>query len=725
MPSRPNQQGITSLFLFQNSLEGILFSISLLSLPADPKNAIFAGYSLSRLVMVIGMAAASALFLIFAIRERKSSFLYNRLKPILPDTKLYNAVVRIILVLAFFAGTALLVAGRLYGRYELYTIRLKPALLWFILILIQSVVVLVFLKKRTAANESLPLKAERSTTRLFLLIGVILIAVWAFLLLSGMGIMADQYYWNEAGVPLLWVQVVFALVIAFAIHRIAQALRIIDHPASRNDTSTPTIRKLLPDIGFFFLLWILSAVILIKTPQQAQPWAPGKYPPHELYYPIADAMDYYISAEFAVIGQHLANDGLSDKPLYTILIFFLQLITGDDFVRLTNWHVIVMALYMPLLYILGKILHSRKAGIFLALLAVFYEYNAITSTAIVNLPTVKILMSEVLVRIGLLVLAILFISAFKNRKIPLVYLAAAGAVLGWNTLIRYNTWLLLPLLLALVFFTGLSYFRGKYRLAISAVFLAGCFLAISGWMAREELTHSNALFFLSRFSSTVWSGRYFPSSDSEPNAAATPAPVEIQANEPETDQPSVTPASSTRILPLPAAFANHFFHNAVSSLVSLPVTFRIDSLYRTIKGTPIYSYDWAGEIKPAEILLSVFNLLLIAAGLVYAWKRHSWAGLMPAILFAGYHAGNAVALTSGNRYVLPVLWCILFYYAVGLLEAICWVSKKILITDLKNLPEEYKLDTGKRPSRGNNIKTIPCHYSPGSYLAGQLGIFVY
>ena len=681
---------LTSWMFFLGSLEGLVFSIYLLSIPADAKNAALAGYSLSRLALLLVMLALTGVFLWMGLRERKNTLLEQRLIRVIQPPGIYNKLILLLLLLFTLDLFVLLIPSYRFSVYEAHFVRVRPILLWDLLLCLKAVILLAGLRKPwQAIQPEGDLTGRRMTIRLVLLAALMAITLWVFIFISRLGVTPDQYYWNEAGVPLLVWQVVLALLLTFLFHRTGRVLGVFPADTRPAADGRATLRAHLPDALVFLLLWLVAALLWMRTPQQPHPWAPGSHPPNHAYYPISDSLDYYVNAEFAVLGQKLGNGGLSDKPLYSILLFLLQLATRGDFNRLVNWHVVVMASYPALLYLLGRLLHSRKAGLLLAFLAIFYEVNSISSTAIVNIPTPKGLLSEELARIGLVLLAILLVVAFKSRRVPLAYLIAAGGVFGWNTLMRYNTWSVLPLLVLLVYFAGRQLTKMQ-RLLLPAVFLIGCLVGLSGWMAREGITHSNTFFFLSRFSSTVLVGRYDGSALSHANEGSPPpTPVSGAADtEPggttlpegqENLQASSTPGRAW--LSLPVAMSNHFLHNLASSVVSLPLSLKTVRLYTTIKQTVVYSIDWRGELQPGEIVISVVNLVLVSIGVSAGWRRRRWAGMLPLVIFIGYHAGNAAALTSGNRYVTPVLWCLLLYYAAGLLEVVNWLSKYAFLRD--------------------------------------------
>jgi len=59
-----------------------------------------------------------------------------------------------------------------------------------------------------------------------------------------------------------------------------------------------------------------------------------------------------------------------------------------------------------------------------------------------------------------------------------------------------------------------------------------------------------------------------------------------------------------------------------------------------------------------------------------AYRKFGLAGLTGVIIQLGYYAGNALSQTSGGRYLEPVHWVTLFYYSLGILMVITFLSKR-------------------------------------------------
>jgi hypothetical protein len=68
--------------------------------------------------------------------------------------------------------------------------------------------------------------------------------------------------------------------------------------------------------------------------------------------------------------------------------------------------------------------------------------------------------------------------------------------------------------------------------------------------------------------------------------------------------------------------------------------------------------------------------MMISLGVGVAWERNKLLGLLPVVIYLAYILSNALALTSGGRYITPVDWIICIYYLAGLFQIVSWVLRK-------------------------------------------------
>jgi hypothetical protein len=117
---------------------------------------------------------------------------------------------------------------------------------------------------------------------------------------------------------------------------------------------------------------------------------------------------------------------------------------------------------------------------------------------------------------------------------------------------------------------------------------------------------------------------------------------------------------------------SHFFHNQIAAVFSLPLTVNFQNLKQTIDSA-LWKKNWAGELTAQNSLMLFLNLCLIGLGLSLAWDRWRLAGLIPGLVEILYFLANALARTSGSRYLVPADWVIYFYYGLGLIQLAEWL----------------------------------------------------
>lgn len=130
--------------------------------------------------------------------------------------------------------------------------------------------------------------------------------------------------------------------------------------------------------------------------------------------------------------------------------------------------------------------------------------------------------------------------------------------------------------------------------------------------------------------------------------------------------------------------STHMLNSSIQTFLILPEAYRVDGLLGlAARRAPTeiwnaccsieayvdrlpYWGPWDGRFSSLSLLPLALNLLLIAAGLSYAWKLRRWIGLTPLLMGITYIIFNGALRNSGGRYVLPVDWISLMYFSIGL-----------------------------------------------------------
>jgi hypothetical protein len=243
----------------------------------------------------------------------------------------------------------------------------------------------------------------------------------------------------------------------------------------------------------------------------------------------------------------------------------------------------------------------------------------------------------------------------------------AGGILGAVVLIRLNPFLLIPAVPLFLFFSSAR--RKKAWLAQSLAFLLGCAIVLAPWVVTGK-DAAGTPYLLVKFYDII-NVRYGPSGalPSENNFGFWPSPASALAGQ----AVDLAPLSSGFDLPpistqtFPGFIINHTLHNFVGAFLSLPDSIQIaDQNLAVLTSRP----TWTAGLDTVSVQQAPFlllNLVFLAGGLGWSWKRWKWAGLAPVFVFAAYALSLGFGRTSGSRYLVPIDWVVNFYFGLGLL----------------------------------------------------------
>lgn len=700
---------ISVLYFSLAAAEGLAALVYLLSIPADPKNVILLGLSLPRLLAAAGLLAAFLLaggLTLSAWREAPG--LKRGIEKVLGQKRPFYLALGTAGLLGAAGWLLSFMPGYRFMQLEPYFIRLQPLIYWITLVGLQTVFFLLAGSRRLHWTRLRQALAEQKPG---LLLGLAFLAaslaVWAWVALSGVGLQPDMF-WNKAGVPLLGLQVLPAwaaglLVLAAGIWRKRPAAT-----AGGGQTRLDWI-----DLGISLGLWILTALLWLGEPLPHNHFAPGPYPPNHVNYPYSDAAVYDICAQSALIGKGLCFGQYVDKPLYSVFLLILHLLSGRDYSLVIAFQVVVMALLPVVLYWMGKALHSRAAGVTAGLLAAFKGANAIAATLLIwDVSNPKFMMSEYPMALALAVFCLAAVDWLKSAARPTLAALAAGGWLGLASFIRHNAWFLLPVIPA----AALLPYGKRWRewAKVCLLFILVLFVTIAPWMWRSSEVDGEALYFLIPFRTVIWGGRYeFEVEYEQPPAIEPEAaqPGQVGATPPAAAP--VEPAKQRRrfnILPnlvssfgrLAAQVSNHFVHNLTASVFTLPSFPLFDDLKGAVsreQPDSLWSAEWDGQMSAPTRLMLVVNLLILAAGVGSAGRRWKTAGALPLLVYLVYNAGISVARTSGGRYIVPMDWVVYFYYAIGLVQLAAWGAALLGFSPPEESREEQ---AASLPAAGNS-----------------------
>ncbi len=465
---------------------------------------------------------------------------------------------------------------------------------------------------------------------------------WAALLLAllvvsltRLGLKPDAAYWAEPGVPVLGWQLGLALTGGLCLVWL-----------SARESRLP-LDVLLPP-----LVWLLGVGLWLSVPMsvmQSSFYAPMSAP-QNVPFPNSDAAYYDSMAHSLLIGYPYQGE-IPTRPLYIVFLAALHSLAGERYDLILAGQTLLLAFIPVALYLLGQRLHSRAAGLIVALLAIFREWVSLwissqtrvsnTRTLLVDLPTLL-----------LLLLACLLVLAWLQRRDEKSALLAGG-VFGLLLLLRTQSILILLVILPLAILI-LGWRRSTLRLV--AFFLSGLLASVIPWLFHNYL-RTGAFAFDAPFQYRLLASQYQYTGNLDISG------VDLQGK----SLAGVLVAFVWRDPAFVFGFiATHFLATQINALLALPLIEPYDGLFAPIR---LYWMNWDGSLSSGNFLLLLLYLAVIALGLGAVWQRLGWAGLTPLAFSIGYSLANGIGRFSGWRYDLPADWVWYFYFGIGAAEA--------------------------------------------------------
>jgi hypothetical protein len=620
----------------------------LIAEPSESSNAAFAGLSLQRLGLITGLIVVSILLLVSGRRLLIETAWFDTYQQI--ALKPFTWI--IVLALTVICWVGIFLPDYLWGGFTNYKNRLLPIIVWMFFVCVLWIFQIITINRaRNPRSLRQVFASEPGLSRAWLVSLASISVVVLFVAISRVGLIPDIVYWNNVNVPLLGWQIlaiIFLSIILVMLPRLN-----LEKLAGR-----------IPDVLVFLLIWGIAVLVWTQTTGPHSFFAPGPYPPNGERYPFSDAAGYDINAQFAVIGEGLGTQTYVDKPLYVAFLTLIHLIVGNRMDAVVGLQIAVIALLPAVIYLLGRKIHSKLAGLLAAGLIIFREINNINGTLWVLSTNSQVLMSESLVSL-LLAFSVLFFAIWIGSPDKKVCLMASGGSLGLAGLSRLNPFLLLPVFLFVIM---LFLWKQWKKVFINCVlFLSFFAAAVLPWMIQSWIVHDNFIFFRSTMRGVVVQQRTFYSLN-EPVEKSTLDQKEQQASQ-EGNR------TWNRITGISRYVSAHFMHNLISNAAIFPVRLELESLERTVKSPgSFWSPEWKGYLPPGEAVLFSMNIIIISLGLAGGWSRRRWAGLVPAGFLLAYSLATSAVRTSGGRYILPADWVGIFYFAIGVSQLFSFLS---------------------------------------------------
>jgi hypothetical protein len=541
-----------------------------------------------------------------------------------------------------------------FGSAYYYVQGVSPFIVWLTCASAAATTLLLFAQ---AGLDSKKIKEYLQGQRIALIISALVLALFGILAwfasthVVGMQ-PGEEDFWYGAGVPVLALQVQLALLagvgLAFLIDRW---------------TLKASISSCKTDIVIFILIWAVSAWMWAKEPVRSDFLVTAPVAPNYEMYPDYDARNYDIMSQFALIGEGLNNYSFFDRMLYPAFLVYLHNLGGQDYQQLMSMQAALFAVLPALLYLIGKRLHSRGAGLVLGILMALRGVNQIQVGNIIETAHQKYMLTEYPMAVMLIFATVLLVKWAWNPSKNWTLAGFAGGIIGLSTLLRPHSLALLPMVAAL----AILIYRQRTRLwlGVSGLVIVAALVGVLPWVQFSGNHKTLFDLYFTRISDVI--RQRYPQFFQPSGMQLEPVAVEPQVNLHLAQiRPAPTPEKSVQ------AFAfDNFLNNLVTSAQILPNTpFYLEPRVVVKKTDNFWKPYWDGSLTPWAKLLLPLNLLFVAIGIGTAWKRARISGLIPLMVMLVYYAVNAFGRTSGGRYLAPVDWVIVIYYVLGLVAAV-------------------------------------------------------
>lgn len=431
-------------------------------------------------------------------------------------------------------------------------------------------------------------------------------------------------------------------------------------------------------------VWAIAAALWAAQPLVPGYFAtPGRAPNFEIY-PFSDGATYDQQAQSILIGNGFIGNTIPARALYLVFLAGLHLLAGQSYPAVILAQTLVLALLPAVIYRLGVELHSRPAGLLTALLMILRELTAIRAAPFTdNISYSKLYFSEMPTALCLAALTLFLLRWLKHPRQALIPALLAGGFLGMAMLIRTQSLAVLPLALL----AGGFAHRRRLRVLLpgAALLAAGLIVTVIPWLA-YNYPLVGGIAFDNPDSQTLLLAQRYNGLSLDSSIPREPGESEVQY--------------SARLLrmglagiardPVSAAWlvGNHFANSEINNLLLLPIRFQMRAPSELLWPTSAFWQSWSGELTPAQGLLVIVGLAMLAAGFAGLHMRLQALGWIPLLVNLSYNFGTAFFRSSGGRFLLPVDWTFLLLISIGLAQIGLWLQKLSQMSTLPSQPAD-------------------------------------
>ena len=539
---------------------------------------------------------------------------------------------------------------------DLYT-RSLPILTWACLIGWQTLIFipLIFFKKENTTTVFQPWK-EKS----FLFFSLVLILVFIFIVLSRLGVDPIAFSITDLATPLLEGQLWFVLGLAFMLIWLKRIITHLDIYHNENNSFWMKYSDQLILIG----LWIIGMITWMSQPlPQTNYFATKPLPPNYETYPFSDASMYDLNSMKVIYGATAGQ--IITKPAQVTFLALLHLIGGKDYGNIVLLQTLLLALFPPILYLIGKKIFNPYLGIILALFAILRELTSVQAVDIANVSNTKLLLSEPITTLLIALIVLLTVQWIRNTKRQIGQSLILGSVLGLMTLVRIQILFIFPVF----FLVGLiKYFRNWKEI----------FRNLGGLMIGFGVVSFPIIFRNYSITGSIW--------------FENPAYIGIFE-----DFYVTSGGSGINLFQSLNTVVGNFLHSCISTFLIFPV--RLGTVDRVVELVTISQTFWAKvpvNFHFLDILIILVNLCIVAFGMSWLWCKKRMVCILLLGIFIFYNLSSAVFNVSGWRFILPVDWLIYIFYGLGMLEIFNFFIRKTFGRELFQ-SETYQAEKGTSP----------------------------
>lgn len=645
------------LFCILSTIEAIIAFIFLVQIPTDPKNVFFAGLSINRLVILGFILIIFGISLFLLLRNRIN---LQEAGFIISIRRFFSKKDWLYFLLIFISWVGIIFPAYRFGKYEVIYSRLQPLVILIFSIFLTFLILLKFRinKERSDVKSIINFK-------LFLIISLIIGAVWIFLITTRIGLDIDHDFWGGAATPILPMVLYISILIPLLFSSFLKC---------KNDENENWFVKIFP-----FLLFFTAIIIWNLEPFTPHFFAPKIQPPNYEYYPYSDAQIYDMTAQSLLNGEGYMNRGFVQRPLYGFMLFLFHQLVGQEYLHLIFLQTVLYAFFPVLLFYLGKKLFSPTIGISLGVLSILRELTAFQASAFMEIVHSKLYMTDNWAGFSALLMTFLGCVWFFEKKENHLLLILIGAISGISLLLRLNLLLVFIPIFLVVFFKNKTHIKTRFlRIGILGVSI---FIILLPWMVRNYYQIGEFGIEPQKFRMVIDTRfEIEDSNDSIETGSSKPAQMVM----PEINKNRVIDKIDARnILNIVRFTTANFLHNEVHSVLIFPNSIFVESTKGVIKQNDFIQEAWTGEINSRQFIAIIINLVFIGLGISLSYKKFGWFGLFPLSIHLFYNLSNGIARVSGWRYVIVTDWVVIMYYLAGICLLLYTLLHKIGLIDFR------------------------------------------